>query len=84
MVEKLSDYIAKCHVPGTQGKHYGDNNNCMYGWLCSIVALQMGRNVPSVRARRWPYNDQIISWGQHLEFIQLPSVLPESNTVCGL
>ena len=33
MIEKLSDYIVKCDVLGSQaqGTHCRDNNNCMSG-----------------------------------------------------
>ena len=29
VIEQLPDYIAKCDVPGGQGRHYGDNTNCL-------------------------------------------------------
>ena len=31
MIEQLSDNIAKYDVPGSQGKHCEDNNNCTDG-----------------------------------------------------
>ena len=55
MIQQLSDYIAKCDVPGSQGKQYGDNNNCMDGSLALVEWEDIkiiGKKYPWPRARK--------------------------------
>ena len=43
MIEQLPDYITKCDVPGSQGKHYRDNNNCTDGCLALVKHATNGQ-----------------------------------------
>ena len=67
MIEQLTDYIVKCDVPCSQGKHYGNNNNCTDGCLALVEHATNGKKdyreeTPKPRARRLRYDDQIIHW----------------------
>ena len=67
MIEQLPDYIAKCDVPGSQGRHYGGNNNCMDGCLALVEHTTDGQKnyeeeMSRPRARRLRYNYQNIHW----------------------
>ena len=91
MIEQLLDYISKCEVPGSQGKHYGDNNKCTDGCLALVEQVTNGKkdyreemSKPKPRAKEVALrrSNYTLAWDRHLEFIQLLSPLPESNTVC--
>ena len=72
-----------------------NNNNCTNGCLALVEHATNGKKnyweeTPQSQAqakgkkvvlRRSNYT---LAWDQHLEFIQLLSLLSESNTVCGL
>ena len=87
VIEQLLDYTVKCDVPGSQGKHYRDNNNCTDG--CLALAEHATNRKKDYREETpkkvgLQRSNYTLAWVQHLEFIQLLSPLSESNTVCGL
>ena len=43
MIEQLSDYIGKYDVPGSQGKHCGNNNNRTGGCLALVEYTAIGK-----------------------------------------
>ena len=70
MIEQLHDYITKFYMPGSQGKHYGDNNKCIDGCLALVehvtngmILRLSGRNAQSLaKDKKFCYDDQIIPW----------------------
>ena len=65
MIEQLPDYNAKCNVPGSQGKHYGDNSKCTDGYLPLVEHVTNGKKdyrkeMPKLKARKLHYDDMFL------------------------
>ena len=60
----MPEYVAKCDMLGSQGRHYGDHNNCMGGCLPLVEHATNGKKayreeMPKPRSRRLRYDDKI-------------------------